>query len=142
MSVRTATFSIASLAIVSTAAAGQLEVTVGNVRNDAGTLLVAVCDASSFLTPNCPYYGRVPAETSPAELVFDDVAPGRYAVQVIHDENANDTFDRNLIGLPKEGYGFSNNPHSPFGPPDFDAAAISIEDAAMRADVALRYLFD
>lgn len=135
-------FGLSILAIVSPAAAGQLEVSVANIRNETGTLLIAVCDAPSFLTANCPYYGRVSADASPAELTFDDVAPGRYAVQVIHDENANDTFDRNLLGLPKEGYGFSNNPSSPFGPPDFDAAAISIGDATMSADVALRYLFD
>jgi uncharacterized protein (DUF2141 family) len=127
---------------LSSAAAGTLEVAVDNVRNDAGTLLIAVCDAPSFLTAECPYYGRVPAGAQPAELVFDDVALGRYAVQVIHDENANDAFDRNVLGLPKEGYGFSNNPRSPFGPPDFEAAAISIENTGTRTEVALRYLFD
>jgi uncharacterized protein (DUF2141 family) len=36
--------------------------------------------------------------------------PGQYAVQVMHDENDNGKFDTNFVGLPIEGYGFSNNP--------------------------------
>ena len=137
-------FAISSLSLFlsAPASAGDLAIVIEDVRNDAGILLIAVCDAPSFLETGCPHQGRVTADGRQAEFVFVDVEPGRYAVQVIHDENANGTLDRNLLGVPKEGYGFSNNPESPFGPPDFDAAAIVVGAEAIQVQVALRYLFD
>jgi len=41
--------------------------------------------------------------------VFNDVAPGTYAITVIHDENDNGKLDKNFLGMPTEGYGVSNN---------------------------------
>jgi uncharacterized protein (DUF2141 family) len=50
------------------------------------------------------------SSTDSIVLSFDNLAPGQYAVMVMHDENSNGKLDANLIGIPKEGYGFSNNP--------------------------------
>jgi uncharacterized protein (DUF2141 family) len=52
--------------------------------------------------------------------------PGHYAVAVIHDENSNHKLDRNLFGVPKEGFGFANNPKVAFSAPDFNAASIEV----------------
>ena len=40
---------------------------------------------------------------------FEGLAPGEYAVAVMHDENGNGKMDFGLFGIPREGYGFSNN---------------------------------
>jgi uncharacterized protein (DUF2141 family) len=55
-------------------------------------------------------------------VIFNKVPAGRYAVAVYHDENLNGKMDANLLGIPREGYGFSNNPKV-FGKPDFEEAA-------------------
>src|SRR5512146_2287542 len=44
-----------------------------------------------------------------AACVFRGLAPGEYAVGVMHDEDGNGKFDQGLFGMPLEGYGFSNN---------------------------------
>ena len=44
------------------------------------------------------------------ELTFDGLAPGNYAIRLMHDENGNGKLDRNQMGMPIEGYGYSNNP--------------------------------
>lgn len=51
---------------------------------------------------------------------------GRYAIAVIHDENSNHKLDRNMIGWPKEGFGFSNNPKVNLSAPSFDTAAMQV----------------
>ncbi len=38
---------------------------------------------------------------------------------VFQDLNANGKMDKNWLGIPKEPYGFSNNPKMSFGPPSF-----------------------
>jgi uncharacterized protein (DUF2141 family) len=49
---------------------------------------------------------------------FVVTAPGNYAVALFDDANGNDHFDLNALGIPVEGYGFSNNPKLYFGPPN------------------------
>ena len=61
-----------------------------------------------------------------ATLSLGDLAPGRYALFAMHDENRNGDLDRNLFGIPTEGYGFSNGATGTVGPPSFDAAAVSV----------------
>jgi uncharacterized protein (DUF2141 family) len=52
-------------------------------------------------------------------FVVSDLKPGKYAVRYFHDENMNKELDKNFLGKPVEGYGFSNNVIEPFGPPPF-----------------------
>ena len=49
-----------------------------------------------------------------------------YAVAIYHDENSNKKFDT-FLSLPKEQYGFSNNAPVFFGTPNFEDAAVFVE---------------
>ena len=53
-------------------------------------------------------------------LVIRDLKPGKYAFKYFHDENSDEKINTNFMGIPKEGYGFSNNAKGTFGPPSFD----------------------
>ncbi len=114
-------------------------VTVSNVRNDHGQVLVAICTKADFLRPHCPWRGRSPAAAGAVLVRVDNVPPGIYAAEAFHDENADGVLDRNILGLPKEAMGFSNDAPMHLGPPHFDAAAFRVgqTDAAIR--FALRY---
>lgn len=52
-------------------------------------------------------------------IIIDSLKTGKYAFRYIHDENNNKEMDTNWLGIPKEGYGFSNNASGTFGPPKF-----------------------
>ncbi|MBZ0108020.1 MAG: DUF2141 domain-containing protein [Candidatus Scalindua rubra] len=58
-----------------------------------------------------------------ARFNFLDILPGKYALAVIHDENVNGKLDTNWLGIPKEGYGFSNDVKGVLGAPAFSAAS-------------------
>ena len=64
-----------------------------------------------------------------AELVFQDLPDGVYAVSVRHDENGNGKFDKNILGIPKEGYGVSNNPKKMRRAPTFEEAKFTLAGA-------------
>ncbi|MCK9206313.1 MAG: DUF2141 domain-containing protein [Salinivirgaceae bacterium] len=50
-----------------------------------------------------------------------DLLPlGTYFINYFHDANNNKKFDTNFLGMPQEGYGFSNNPEAKFGPPPME----------------------
>ena len=81
---------------------------------------------------------RVSLTSSQADACFALSAPGTYAVAVYHDANDNHHFDRTLIGLPAEGYGFSNNV-VPLLLPSFASARITVPAGDTRIVIRLIY---
>jgi uncharacterized protein (DUF2141 family) len=59
-------------------------------------------------------------------LVITELKPGKYAFKYFHDENNDEKINTNFMGIPKEGYGFSNNAKGTFGPPSFDKMLFEI----------------
>ncbi len=82
---------------------------------------------------------RVQLSGPGAEACFAVGAPGAYAVAVYHDENGNGHFDRNFLGLPAEGFGFSNDAPTILGPPSYGAARLDVGPGDTRITIRLRY---
>ena len=111
-----------------TAQAGTVEVRVAGVTAK-GTVKVAVCDKERFLK-QCAYSASAPAQAGETLVLVKGIPAGTWAVLAYQDENGNGELDRNLIGIPKEPYGFSRDARSKFGPPGFEDAAIEVGESA------------
>ena len=116
-----------------------LEVTVTGIRSASGHVLVAVCDRATFLQETCRYRGRAPAAVGSVVVRVEGIPPGTYAAQAYADENDNRRIDRNFLGMPTEGIGFSNDAPMRFGPPAFADAAFTLGPQGGRISLALRY---
>ncbi|ESA33389.1 hypothetical protein N836_22130 [Leptolyngbya sp. Heron Island J] len=79
------------------------------------------------------------AEDAPLVATFEDLNPGSYAVSVFHDANSDNKFNRNFVGMPAEGFGFSRNPEALTGPPAFGDAVFLVAGAETRIEVELSY---
>jgi uncharacterized protein (DUF2141 family) len=132
-------FSILLAATSARAEPGVVTVTISGVRSNAGHVLVAICDRATFLEPNCRYAGRTAASPGAVTVRIAGVPLGVYAAQAFHDENDNGKIDRNFLGIPREGLGFSNDAKMRFGPPSFDDAAFSLGPNGGSIGFALRY---
>lgn len=121
--------------------AGSLEIDVAGMRSARG--LIRVCltaDPRNF--PGCLDDKRAVTRSVPASqriIRFDDLPPGKYAAALIHDENSNAKLDT-LLGIPREGFGFSRNPPIGFGPPRFTAAEFALGGVAETQQVTMRYM--
>jgi uncharacterized protein (DUF2141 family) len=71
--------------------------------------------------------------------VMENLPPGDYGVVAIHDENRNQKLDRNFLGIPKEGFGFANNPHVRLSAPPFSAAIIHVTCPVTETNIHLVY---
>jgi uncharacterized protein (DUF2141 family) len=71
--------------------------------------------------------------------VMENLPPGDYGVVAIHDENRNHKLDRNFIGIPKEGFGFANNPHVGLSAPSFDAAIVHVTCPVTEINIHIIY---
>lgn len=138
---------IAFAALLATAAApvpdGVLTVRVGNVRNASGRVHVDVCLEARFLKDGCPYSGSAKAVVGTTVVTVRGLAPGTYAIQAFHDENMNDKVDRNFLGIPKEGIGFSNDAKIVLFPPrapQWADAKFDFTGGAQATALKLRYL--
>lgn len=126
-------FALLLMPVASLVSAATIEVRVSNVAGGKGTVNVAVCDKERFLK-QCAYSASVPAQAGETVVLIEDVPPGTWAVLAYQDENENKELDRNVLGIPKENYGFSRNAKGMFGPPAFEAAAIPVSgDSAVAA---------
>jgi uncharacterized protein (DUF2141 family) len=117
----------AALSIFTTVQASNLTLTLDNIDAQQGQLMVAVYqNQDSYQTGTAPIASMMKPVTSTSHsMIFTDLMPGEYAVKVLHDENGNNTLDSNFLGVPSEGYGFSNNGGG-FGPASFDEAKFTV----------------
>ena len=82
---------------------------------------------------------RIDPQTLSAQVTLNNLSPGVYAVSVFHDENMNGQFDKNVFGVPKEGYGASNNPKKSMGPPKFADAKFQLDQPEKVLEIKLLY---
>lgn len=83
---------------------------------------------------------RVPVtNSSVTEVIFDNVPYGTYAIAGLHDENNSGDMDYNFVGLPKEGYCFSNDAKPVLAPPSFGKAKFNLNQKQKVLYVAMQY---
>ena len=114
--------------LVSPCNADDLSFTVTNIGEPVGQLMWQLYDSpesyANSVQPVISAKSRVDGDS--LRVTLHDLAPGPYAIRLFHDANGNDELDTNILGIPTEGYGFSNDAGR-FGPPSFEEAAIHVD---------------
>ncbi len=120
-----------------------LTIRVHGLSSERGRVAVALfASAEAFPDQKRALAGQLATiEKGRAVVRFSGVRPGIYAVAVLHDENENSKMDFNFLGMPLEGYGFSNDASAPFGPPSFKAASFTLQPRNSFIPVRMRYFF-
>ncbi len=104
-----------------------ITVTVDGIEKIYGNLVVTVYDKAKFFTQDTGEYctKTVPVDSKTVTCIFK-VPEGTYAIALYHDENDNNICDRNFLGIPREGFGFSNNIKPYFSAPSFQKCKFSV----------------
>jgi uncharacterized protein (DUF2141 family) len=114
---------------------------VTGLRSDKGKILGCMTQRPDAF-PGCandPDAKRLIVPATSPRLSFGHVPEGRYAISLIHDENANGKLDKRLM-IPREGFGFSHDAPVVMGPPRFDSAAFPVGEAGEHLKIKMRYL--
>lgn len=101
-----------------------LEMEINNLESNKGPIYIRILDENE----NPVIVGTSPVINYSSEISFDSISPGKYAIQFFHDENENQKMDFNLIGIPKEKFGSSNNVKPVLGPPKFEKMLINLNE--------------
>ena len=120
-----------------------IHVKVLNIRNSTGTVACALFESEAGFPVE---YLRsatnimvIKIRKSQARCDFEDIPPGTYALAVIHDENMNGILDTGFLGVPTEGYGFSNDAKALLGAPSFSAASFQYDGRTLDLTIGLQY---
>ncbi|REE05581.1 DUF2141 domain-containing protein [Marinoscillum furvescens] len=112
-----------------------LTLQVTGVEAAGGTLRVAVYDSEeNFMNEEqIAHFAEERVKDSGPQKVTLQLPDGVYALAIYHDLNDDQELNTNLLGVPKEAYGFSNNVMGTFGPPSFQEASFSVSDDTILA---------
>lgn len=111
-----------------------------NTRGNLGTAIFASAEGWPEDMSKSFRYGPAPIDKATRTAEADwELPSGTYGVEAIHDENSNARLDRNFLGIPKEGFGFANNPHVSFGPAPFRAALVRVACPVTNTTIHLQY---
>lgn len=133
----------ATSAAASTPPAPRVEVIIEDVEERGGELVVALYQtkATWLKVDQAARVQTVPARRGRAQVAFDALPAGEYAVSVIHDVNKNRKLDMKWFPIPRpaEGAAVSNDANASFGPPKYDDARIAVKEPKKIVRVHMRY---
>ncbi|NKC11822.1 MAG: DUF2141 domain-containing protein [Gammaproteobacteria bacterium] len=109
---------IALLGASHIASAAELLVTIEGIRSTTGNIMIQVLDQEPVegVKTGAVAQMMLPAQVGTVKLMIP-LPPARYVVRIMQDLNGNGALDENLVGLPTEPWGASNNATGRFGPP-------------------------
>jgi len=121
----------------------QIRVVVENIRSDRGTLALALYRSPEgwpyepefdfFLKKDSLRDGRL-------SYLVNNLKPGRYALSVLDDENNDGEMDY-FCGIPREGWGFCNNPPVlRLRPPRYEQCSFQAEGDSLTITVRMNYM--
>lgn len=120
----------------------RVSLTIQNVRSGAGQVAAVVFgdDPKRYLKP----HGELetihdPANPGATTVCFWLPKAGDYALFVYHDANGNNDIDTGLLGIPKEGYAFSNNVRPKLSAPSFKSTHFTAGPGETDLTVKLHY---
>jgi uncharacterized protein (DUF2141 family) len=138
-----ATSSLLSIPSAEAGYTSNLVVKFNNLRNTNGRVCLTVFSGpkgfpaggsgSNLKTSRC-------AAANSGSVTFTNLPLGNYAIAAIHDSNSDGKLNTNPLGLPSEGFGFSNNPPIRYGPASFSDSQVFVSGTKTVVQIQMRYL--
>ena len=121
-----------------------LKVVATGFKNASGEAMIAIyASKAKWLKEGGSFrYVRLPIKNGRVVTVFKNVPYGRYGIAIYHDANKNNKMDSNMMGIPTEGGGISNNPGVRLGPPLWKDSSFALNSAAYTTNIKIKYYLD
>ncbi len=105
-----------------------LKITVNGIKQISGKIELSLYNnPETFPKDNEEYKSvSIPVKSNSVSCTINNLPAGKYALAYYHDANSDNRCNRNFIGIPKEGFGFSNNVKPGFRAPSFSSCKINL----------------
>jgi len=134
------TFSISIFSSDGAKRRGTLVVKFNGMSSDDGKVIIALCNSdANYKDHKSPFIGKsISINRNTATIEFENLPFGEYAIKAFHDADANNDLNTNILGIPVEDYGFSNNARSLFGPPSWQDAKFLLKDDGKVVEIEIK----
>ena len=120
-----------------------LKVTISNIDNEDGMVRLAIYnqeDSFPYKPFKTYHLDKASMVDGKLEYFISDIEEGKYAITLLDDKNENREMDKNWLGIPKEGFGFSNNVKpSLAGAPDFEECTFNLKREYVSINIEMQY---
>jgi uncharacterized protein (DUF2141 family) len=126
--------------LLGTASAADVTIVVKGVRSDQGQVAALAFTKEQGFPDQFAKAMRqatVPARKGDVTITLKDLPPGKYALTVMHDQNADGKLQRNIFGIPQEGVGVTGKPLGNRAP-KFSESIIEVTQNENR-EITLKY---
>ena len=105
-----------------------IEVNIVGIKPISGKIMIALFNSKEtyFELDKMLAGYEINVDSTNLNCTFHDLPFGTYAITIYHDEDNNGKMNRNWLGMPTEGYAFSNNFSSSIRPASFNDAAFEL----------------
>ncbi len=121
----------------------QFTVNVSGIKSAKGQIILNVFKNSDGYENEKPYkifkYDKK-ALVNGTLSIKCTLEAGVYGITLLDDENTNDKLDKSFIGIPKEGFGFSNFFMEKLKKPNFDDFKVQIKNENIKIDIKVKYM--
>ena len=121
-----------------------ISVTIKDIKTPNGQILMGIYKDDVSFDKELPYKKVQAFKTKISNgilLVEVKLEPGKYGISLMDDENFNGKMDYNFIGIPKEGFGFSNYYHTGLTKPKLKSFLFEvIENKNTKVEVKMKYM--
>ncbi len=120
-----------------------IHVKIMNIRNSTGAVACALFESPAGFPDEFMQFATnitmIKIRDTQARCNFLDIPVGRYALAVVHDENLDGKLGTNWMGMPTEGYAFSNGAEAGISAPSFEAASFKYDGENLDMTISLDY---
>ena len=121
---------------------GDLRIEVEGIRNASGHVSIALFSSENGFPEKSENAFKLQVQeikNGQAVFNFQFLPPGNYAFAVLHDENKDGEMKKNILGIPREGFAFSQNFKPKIGAPDFEEASFKLNSGTNKVIVRMIY---
>ncbi len=111
---------------------------IKGLRKAEGEVRIAMFNSKEAYTKEPVHAVVLPVDSTAVTWEVEQLPFGEYAIAIYHDKNTNGKLDTNILGIPKERYGFSNNARGRFGPASWSDAMFVVNSSFHKVEVEIK----
>ena len=121
--------------------AGELCIEIDGIKDLKGTIRTVIVDSKDGFDGGASPVGAfvLPAHSTTMGVCVNGLNEGEYALRIMHDVDGDEELDTNLLGMPSEPWGTSNNAKGSFGPPKWEDARFELGASSLTQNIQLNH---
>lgn len=121
--------------------AGEVCFDITQIKSNEGKLMINILGSEAEYNDDAAAIASImiPAQKDSVSVCVDAFNTGFHGIRVFHDVDNDGELASNLVGMPTEPWGMSNNAKGSFGPPSWDDMKFEVTESGAKQSIQLNH---